>query len=61
MHYVVSLKVERVDREEEIAGERGIAKRKATELAHIVVKAGDLPKLIEKTQGHLSLIEETSG
>lgn len=59
MHYVVSLKVERVDHEGEPAGDRGIPKRKATELAHIVVKAGDLPKLIEKTRGHLALVEET--
>lgn len=59
VHYVVSLKVERVDREDEAAGDRGISKRKATELAHIVVKAGDLTRLIEKTRGHLALVEET--
>lgn len=60
MHYVVSLKVERVDREEEGTGDRSISKRKATELAHIVVKDSQLPKLLEKTRAHLALIDETN-
>jgi hypothetical protein len=58
MHYVVSLKVERVDREEAPAGERGTPKRQATELAHIVVKDKGLSRLLEKTAAHLALIDE---
>ena len=55
MHYVVTLTVKQVERENP-PGERGVDKG-VIEVAHVVIKHTDLGTLMERTKAHLDLID----
>lgn len=64
-HYVVDIRVQRVDKTVTTAGNYSTAKteteREVTELSHIVISDKVLPYLLDKTGKHLALLGESKG
>jgi hypothetical protein len=55
MHYILTIDIKKVVTEE-IPATRGL--REVSEVAHIVLKANELDKLIARAASHLDLIDE---
>jgi hypothetical protein len=64
VHYVVSIKVEKVVKTSSrvhsgTIGTKDVVEREVTEVARLVVNDNSLPRLVRKTKAHLDLIDNT--
>lgn len=58
VHYVASLKIEKVDKDQRPLGQNG-PKRDTTEVTQMVIKGDTLESLIRKLGAHIAIIEES--